>query len=235
MKRKTKQISQWYSLDNIINKCPDAAYYMVYGERSNGKTYSVLEYGLKEYLKSGKEMAIIRRWKEDFRGKRGKTMFANLEFNGKGENKIAEYTGGRYTTVVYQSGAWYLAYYDKEQDKNITAPSPFCYAFALSDSEHDKSTSYPKVDTILFDEFIPKGAIYLPDEYVTYMMTLSTIIRHRDTVRIFMCANSLDKYALYFKEFGLKHNPQWAFWKWCVGIMFVGWIFAISLFICLDF
>ena len=37
-----------------------------------------------------------------------------------------------------------------------------------------------------------------------------------------------------YKEFGLKHNPQWAFLKWCVGIMFVGWIFAISLFICLD-
>ena len=42
-------------------------------------------------------------------------------------------------------------------------------------------------------------------------------------------------FSKMYKEFGLKHNPQWAFLRWLVGLVFVGWILAIILFIYLDF
>ena len=61
---------------------------------------------------------------------------------------------------------------------------PFCYAFALSELEHDKSTAYPNVTTVLFDEFLSRKS-YLPDEFVLFMNTLSTIIRERDNVKIY--------------------------------------------------
>ena len=209
MSRRTKPKRterKYYRLDNIMKKAPNSLYYMCYGERSNGKSYACLEYMLKDYLKTGRECAIIRRWKEDFRGKRAPQMWANLVYNELGENKVKEYTNGKFDNIIYQSGRWYLSYYDKEHDKNITAPEPFCYSFGLSDYEHDKSSSFGKVGNVLFDEFIPKpGGLYLQEEFVTFMQTISTIIRGRDGIKIFMCANSNDRYALYFKEFGLKH------------------------------
>lgn len=194
---------KYYSLDNILKK--HARYNMVFGERSNGKTYSVLDYAVKNYFKTGQQIAVLRRWREDFKGKRGAAYFDNLVYNGEQQNKIKEYSNGKYDHTVYLSGRWYMAYYDEELEKNITAPEPFAFSFALTEMEHEKGNSYPLVTTILFDEFMSRG-MYLPDEFVLFMNTLSTIIRHRDNVKIFMCANTVDMIGCpYFKEMGLKH------------------------------
>ena len=44
---------------------------------------------------------------------------------------------------------------------------------------------------------------YLPDEFILFQNLLSTIIRDRDNVKIFMCGNTVNKYNPYFKEMGL--------------------------------
>ena len=62
---------KYYSISHLITRVPDAQYYVVFGERSNGKTYSALEYCLTEYFKRGHEFAIIRRYQEDLKGKIG--------------------------------------------------------------------------------------------------------------------------------------------------------------------
>ncbi len=192
---------KYYSLDKILKT--NSRFNCIFGERSNGKTYSVIEYGVKQYFKTGKQMAILRRWDEDFKGKRAATYFDSLVYNGNGENKIKEYSKGKYDHVFYQSGRWYMCYYDPELEKNITAPEPFAYAFAITQMEHEKGNSYPMVDTILFDEFMTRG-MYLPDEFILFMNSLSTIIRKRDNVKIFMCANTVDMRGCpYFKEMGL--------------------------------
>ena len=197
---------KYYSLTNILKK--SCRYNMIFGERSNGKTYSVLEYAVKKYFKTGKQLAVLRRWREDFRGKRAGAYFDNLVYNGEGENKIKEYSNGRYDHVTYISGKWYFSKFDNDLEKNVLSPEPFAYAFALTDMEHEKGNSYPLIDTILLDEFMTRG-MYVPDEFVLFMNTLSTIIRHRDNVTIFMCANTVDMIGCpYFKEMGLKHVKE---------------------------
>lgn len=193
---------KYYSLKKILTK--NARYNMVFGERSNGKTYSVQEYALKKYLADGSQLAVIRRWREDFRGKRGQQYFENLSCNGKGQNIIKELTNGLFDRIEYYASKWYLAYFDEETQKVIRKDEPFAYAFPLTEWEHEKGNSYPEVRTILFDEFMTRGA-YLPDEFVLFMNTLSTIIRGRDDVKVFMCANTISKYCPYFNEMGLKH------------------------------
>src|SRR5690606_4040116 len=74
----------------------------------------------------------------------------------------------------------------------------------LSDTEHNKSISYPRVEIIFFDEFITKH-LYLNDEFILFMNTISTIVRQRTNVTIYMCGNTVDKYCPYFKEMGLNH------------------------------
>ena len=61
----------FYSLDKILAQ--NADYNIIYGERSNGKTTAVLRYGLDDHIKSGyvNQIAIVRRWEEDFKGKNG--------------------------------------------------------------------------------------------------------------------------------------------------------------------
>ena len=189
---------KFYSLDKILAlKCQ---YNIVIGERSNGKTYAALKYGLERYLADGSEMAYIRRWKEDMRGQRASILWANHEENGV----ISQLTDGEYDRVVYQSGRWYLGKWDEDLQKSVRSDDPFCYGFSLSDAEHDKSTAYPRVRTIIFDEFLTRG-YYLPNEFITLMNVLSTIIRHRNDATIFMLANTVNKYAPYFKEMGLKN------------------------------
>lgn len=187
---------KFYSLKNILSR--NARYNMIFGERSNGKTYSVLKYALDRFWENHEQLAVIRRWKDDFTGKRGATMFDALVDN----NEIKKITKGEWTGVYYYGSRWFLCRY--EDDKRIIDAEPFAFGFAITSMEHDKSTSYPKVCTILFDEFLTRK-MYLPDEFVLFMNVISTIVRHRTNVKIFMLGNTVNKYCPYFKEMGLTH------------------------------
>lgn len=201
-------MSKYYKLDDIKKRGAD--FNLIIGERSNGKTYSVKKEILDQHWKNKTDGAIIRRYEEDYKGKRGQSLFSDIVNNGY----IEELTNGAYNTVVYKSSKWYLAEKIENADgvkETLLAPEPFCYAFALTSMEHDKSTSYPKITTIMFDEFLTRDR-YLVDEFVLYMNTLSTIIRDRDNVKIYMLGNTVNKYSPYFVEMGLTNvknqNPN---------------------------
>ena len=184
----------YYSYEDIDNT--GAQYRMIIGERSNGKTFGALLKALMNYIENGKQTAYIRRYREDFVGKRGATLFAAIEK----EVNISELTNGEWECISYYSGAWYLAYYDK---KVVRDEKPFCYGFALNQMEHDKSTSYPDVTLIIFDEFLSR-TFYLTNEFVLFMNVLSTIIRQRDDVIVYMLGNTVSQYSPYFDEMGIN-------------------------------
>lgn len=200
--KKTK--FKYYSLDKINSK--NAHYNIIFGERSNGKTYAVLERIVERYLLHDEDGAIIRRWQDDFKSKRGQMMFAALSENGV----IKKLSRDTWDHVEYIAGRFYMACYivDESGTKHVVKDDkPFCYGFALSAMEHDKSTSYPRVKTILFDEFITRDT-YFTDEFVLFMNTLSTIVRLRKDIKIYMCGNTVNKYCPYFSEMGLTNVKQ---------------------------
>lgn len=194
----SKEKIKFYSLDRILSY--KAQYNVIFGERSNGKTYASLKRMLKIYVENGKQGALIRRWEEDFKGKRGTQMFEALVNNGV----VTELTNGEWTKVKYYSHAWYLSKFDEELNKDVMDEKPFCFGFSISQMEHDKSVSYPNVTTIVFDEFLTRG-VYLPDEFVQFMNVVSTIVRHRKDVTIFMLGNTVNKSCPYFNEMGLTN------------------------------
>lgn len=196
--------SKYYRLDDVLKY--DGQYYILIGERSNGKTYSILEYALMDYVKNGRELAYIRRYADDIKGSRARAVMDTLILNGEGKNRVIEITGGQWNTIYYYGGAWYLAFV--EEGQNIVKDvKPWAYAFSLSGTEHNKSTSYNAVGNVFFEEFLTRQ-LYLPDEFVLFMNTLSTIIRLRTDVRIFMAGNTINKYAPYFEEMGLVNVPK---------------------------
>lgn len=197
----SKKTSEFYSLKAIKKK--KAVYNVIFGERSNGKTYAVLLEGLKNYVENGGQIAYVRRWKEDVIGRRASNVWSDLISNGE----IERITEGEYTGVHYLNGTFFLCNYD-DKGKPIYSDSDLLgYTFALSENEHNKSNSYPKVTTILLDEFLTKN-MYLQDEFIAFMNTVSTIVRRRKDVTIYMLGNTVNKYCPYFKEMGLNHIKQ---------------------------
>ena len=73
--------------------------------------------------------------------------------------------------------------------------------------EHYKSVSFPGITTIVFDEFLSRNG-YLPNEFILFTNTLSTIIRDRDNVKIIMLGNTVNRFCPYFQEMGLRHIDQ---------------------------
>lgn len=192
---------EYYNVDHIDKY--NAHYNLIFGKRSNGKTYSVLKKIIYNFAKNGAQGGYIRRYREDFKGKRGATMFDSLIAN----DEISKATDGKWNTVKFYSDRWYFAKKDENDDRLVADNTPFCYAFSLAQMEHDKSTSYPFITTIVFDEFISRIG-YLPNEFTLFMNVLSTIIRQRNDVHIYMLGNTVNKYCPYFAEMGLKHIEQ---------------------------
>lgn len=202
--------NKYYSLKNILAK--NARYNMIYGERSNGKTYAVdAEAIFENYVSTGyiKQGAIIRRYDDDFIGATSaRSMFNALMCNGNGENIIQKRTDGLFDGVEYYGGAYYMTKRDEKTGQLRRTPNILAYGFALTSEQSYHGGSYPNITTILFDEFMTRG-YYLKDEFVIFQNILSTIIRERDDVKIFMCANTVNKYGCpYFNEMGLYRIKQ---------------------------
>lgn len=200
----------YYSMKNVLYQ--NADYNVIFGEKSNGKSYQVIQFAFVLWWFYKKQTAIIRRLDDNLKPRYAKKIFSNLEYNEliiketKGEYKgfIDWLTNHEYDSIIYVSREWYVA---KKLDDGTyqTSPDVFASAFALTKVDNYSSTSYPLIQLILHDDFIAIDNFYLPNEFVDYSILLSTIIRKREDVKVFMCGNSNNRYCLYFNEMGLKH------------------------------
>lgn len=208
--------SLFYNIGKLLEE--NADYYVIYGLRSNGKTFSVKEiilFGYHDYKKGihingylddNSTGAIIRRYDEDFRKGRGSTMWNDIVDNALNGNMVEKASKGKWNGIKFYSMQWFLTYTDA--DGNVLEDNqPFCYAFSLSSAEHYKSNSYPSVKNVLLDEFIASTG-YLVNEFTLFTSILSTIIRERDGVKIFLCGNSINKVNPYFIEMGLTNTKN---------------------------
>lgn len=190
---------KFYDIRRLLKDYPESYYYVVFGERSNGKTYSALDYALERYHKNGEQFAYLRRWGEDIRKKNLVNLFSGHVENGR----VSQIFDNEWNQIYYGSSRFYLERTNDDGDIE-RADDPCGFAFDLNSMEHYKSTSFPRITTIIFDEFMSRNG-YLPNEWVLFANSLSTIIRHRDNVKIIMLGNTVNKYCPYFKEMGLNH------------------------------
>ena len=189
---------KYYSLNKINKK--DATYNVIFGERSNGKTYATLKQALENYFDNGSQFAYIRRWSVDVQPKRMNNLFNAIIEDGY----LEKLSGGKFTAIFYRTGRFYLCTYNDKGKPIYNEEDVIGYAFSLSENEHNKANSYPRVTNIIFDEFLT-NKIYLPDEFILFMNTVSTIVRQRTNVKIYMLGNTVNKFCPYFKEMGLTN------------------------------
>ena len=94
---------KYYSLNKILKN--KSQYNVIFGERSNGKTYACLKYALDKFFKNGEEFVYLRRWTDDVKTKRMQTLFTPFK----------EYLEKRNGKVIFKKGAFYPIGHDLQR------------------------------------------------------------------------------------------------------------------------
>lgn len=197
MKNK-KQEQSFYSIENLLKVGAD--YNVIYGERSNGKSYAVKKHALCLFRDKGEKFVYMRRYDRD--------ITTNLATSYFGDAPLYEIFNGEFNVIYAYGGNVYLAHVDENGKKsNVTHCG---YVRAVNSAQRYASTTYPNVSTIILEEFITINGDYLPNELFLFNHVLSTIARRRN-VTVFLIANSVSRISPYWREYDLDNiiKPQY--------------------------
>ena len=181
-----------YNIDNI-NKI-GANFNLIYGEKSNGKSYQVKhKEGVLHYLETGNKFILLRRWREDISNLWIERYFADVD--------VIRLTDNKYNCITQYRKELFFSNYDVETKKTKRGEK-IGYVVALSTEQHMSSASFLDVDRIIFEEFMERGS-YIPHEPDRLMVFYSTVDRKRGTTKLYMVGNSISRVCPYIKEWGL--------------------------------
>ena len=157
----------------------NALFNFIIGARGVGKSYGAKKLAIQNFLKKGKQFVYVRRYKEEL--KKINKFFDDI----KGEFPEHEFKVSSPNFII---------------DNKIAGT-----AIPLSTAKIEKSTPYPNVTFIIFDEFIlDKGyPHYLPDEVTNFLELYSTVSRSRDVI-VYFLSNALSITNPYFIYFNLS-------------------------------
>lgn len=115
----SKQIH--YNIDNIAKE--KANFNLIYGEKSNGKSYQVKhKMGVEHYIKTGKRFILMRRWQADIT-----TQWVERYFDDVDVEKL---TNGQYNIITCYRKEIFLSNYDSESGKTTRRrKNRICYGF----------------------------------------------------------------------------------------------------------
>ena len=157
----------------------------VIGERGVGKSFNAKVAVLNKFLKTGEQFIYIRRYKTELDTALA-TFWNDLQDNGYFEDYKLEVRKSKMLTEFKCNGK-------------------ICgYAVPLSTANILKSTAFPKVGTIVFDEFLLDNAgtyRYLKNEVTLLLDVIETVFRLRDGKTILL-GNALNVHA----------SPYFAYW-----------------------
>lgn len=179
---------EYYSGQRILRY--DVPYRIIFGERSNGKTYFVKTYCVEHYIKTGRKFMYIRKRTDSVTRPKMKQFFADQ--NEKWLDVLHD------TIKFSHENGFYI---DDEDGNHITLG----YVVSLEDYERVKGIPFNDVDIIFYDEFIEQRGD-LDDEWRRFLNMVSTVRRRRDDVEVFLVANTITKYSTYFENFGIDIN-----------------------------
>ena len=190
----------YYNLDNIDKE--NAQINLIFGERSNGKSYQVKhKKAINPYLESveksiteRKRFMLIRRWKEEIKPEKIEQYFLDVD--------IYKLTEGKYNCLSLYKGKIWLSNYDPEAKPQIKRGDYIGYVVALSTEQTYAGASYLDVDNMIFEEFMARGA-YLPHEPDKLMNLYSTVDRKRGTTKLWLVGNTISRVCPYIEEWGL--------------------------------
>lgn len=178
----------------------NADVYIVFGERSAGKTYSVFKGLFDDYNATGAQFVYMRT-REDYLI-RGRAWGAVANIKPYVEKTLWK----EEANLNYYSGV----YRKQELGRNNKWIYSSCgYSSSIASWMKYKGNGYDSVKTIFFDEFIEDDdtTTIIPlstNEFLKgYRQQLSTIIRRRKDVKVVACANSINPKSPLFVYYNI--------------------------------
>lgn len=187
--------SKYYEIHNLLTY--NALFSFVVSPRGNGKTYNAKRWMISDFLKNKKQFVYVRRLEKELETRK-------LFFN----DILHEFPDVEFKVEGY------CAYINGE----IAG-----YFIPLSKQQNFKSTPYPEVNKIIFDEFIPTDTGLnrkLKNEVLLYLDLYETIARDRRVRAVFL-GNRVSTMNDYFLFFGLDPDPKKRFNKFRKGLIVV--------------
>lgn len=168
----------------------------ILGNRGGGKTYGAKERTIEQFIKKREQFGYIRRFKEDLKEPM-ETYFDDI---------IEKYPEYEFKT---EAKKFYIRLKPATPDEKWTKDDIAGYGFELSTASRKKSIAYPRITTLVFDEFLldKEHLMYLPNEVTKLLNLYETIARPgtgHPRVVLFMLANALTVTNPYFMFFNLK-------------------------------
>ncbi len=175
---------KWWDIRAILSYPFQLA--MVIGLRGGGKTYGAKVKVIDRFLEFGEQFVWIRRYKTEL----DETI---KDFFGKVRSE--EYLREKYGDIEYVRKG-YRFYINGELAG---------HAISMTQASAYKSSEYPNVEWIFFDEFLPEesGSGYLRGEVNTLFGLIETIQR-QDRLRVILLGNALRFNNPYFIHFGIS-------------------------------
>lgn len=180
-----------YNLDNIDKE--NANFNLIYGEKSNGKSYQVKhKKAIEKYLKTGRRFILMRRWDSDLTSSWIESYFSDVD--------IQKLTNNKYNCVTKFRNELYLTTITEEFKKKRS--EKIGYAIPISLEQRYSSASFLDVDDIIVEEFMSRG-MYIVNEPSKLMTFYSTVDRKRGTTKLWLVGNTVSRICPYLAEWGL--------------------------------
>lgn len=161
----------------------------VIGNRGGGKSYGGKQLVINRFKKRGSQFVWVRRYQTEIDTLTD--FFADIKEQYPNDELKVE------GNTCYING------------------EPAGWLIALTTSQKLKSVSFPKVETIIFDEFIiDKGKLgYIKNEVQVFLELYETIARMRDNVTAIFFGNAISIVNPYFIYFGITPDLNKRFTK----------------------
>lgn len=190
--------NEYYSYEDLDKT--NANYRVVIGERSNGKTYGFKQKALLNFLNFGKEFAYVRRHVEEIQPKRTNRYWDDIwEWAAP---LLREKYGYKFYTIIAKKNMFTLYGYEDDIKKKEEI-GVLGHYFALNQGVYDKSTSYPNVNLICYEEFLTDQR-ELPDEFTLFLNLISTIKRKREDVTIYLLGNTVSRNSVILESMNIN-------------------------------
>lgn len=176
----------WYDKGQLLSY--RKLFNVVIGPRGLGKSYGFKKWALDDFINNGNQFVWVRRYStelEKIKKEKNPIFFDDI---------IDQYPKHKLEIKGNKNGGQFYV------DGNIAG-----YYLALSVSTSFKSMPFPKVNKIIFDEFLIDKTTYhyLPNEIIILLDLMETVFRKRDNIRgMFLIGNNIsfaNPYFLFFK------------------------------------
>lgn len=185
---------RYYTLSRILET--NANYYILLGERSNGKSYAVKHFCIQDFIDNDNRFILLRRYTVESKNFMMETYFDDVD--------VFKITKGEYNTIsIYRNGIYFAI---TTEDNKIVRGKQIGMVMSLSIANHYKSMSLLKYKNLIYEEFITDD-IYIKNEPFELQNLVSTIAR-RNTIKVFLIGNTISRLCPYFTEWSLVKVPR---------------------------